>query len=89
MYICNIKMEKEKTDNNLTDLYEGEGGFTVHTNKWGDSEDSKNVSPTIVGRIGLTDPFSDEEPSVEGDIAEDAESDEVDDPLSTSVVTSV
>ncbi len=85
MYICNIKMAKENINQDFTDLYEGEGGFTVHTNKWGE-EGQEGVEPQIYGRAGWVDPFAEESEEQTND---DSTPEDGKEALSSSVVTTV
>lgn len=73
-------MAKNTTDLDNTSLYEGEG-FALHTNKWTEEASDGEETPQVYGR--WVDPFADDETPAEEE-ANDGE-----EPLSTSVVTSV
>lgn len=74
-------MAKEAT--NLDDLYGGEEGFTVHSNKWGEED-----APTeVYGRTSQwVDPFAETTTEEGVETTDEADSEE---PLTSSVVTSV
>lgn len=71
-------MTKEETKL-IEDLYEGDGGFTIRDNSWGEGDE-----PQVFGRVDWTDPFAETSDEDAEDTDENSE-----DPLASSVVTSV